>query len=166
VASSPVQGLAEAHSLFGAIPEAAREQLGAELAAIGSDVLAAQKGDVAKRTGQLEQGLQLKLFLEQLRVRVGLLDLKGGRSRLFYGRIVESGRRARTVLVERRRRVGGRLRTNRGRKVAGDVASTYSLRVQPKAPRPFVHVDRPGLRVEQRLADFWSRVTTAAGRPS
>jgi hypothetical protein len=130
-----VDGLAETYSMFGRIPDAAREQLGVEMARIGYEVLAGQKQDVAKSTGELEQGLSLKLMIDRLRVQVGLLGLTGARSRLFYGRIVERGRRAQTVLVQRRRRVGNKLRLGPGRrKRVQDIASVYSLRVPAMAP--------------------------------
>jgi hypothetical protein len=163
VETRAVDGLAEAYSLFDRIPDAARERLGAALAGIASDVLAAQQRDVAKRSGQLESGLSFEVLIDELRARVGLLGIVGKRSRLFYGRIIEAGRRAQTVLVQRRRRVAGQLRLGPGRrKRAEDIASTYSLKVRPLPPRPFVHVDRPEIRAEERLAGFWSEVVASA----
>jgi hypothetical protein len=106
VQTNQVDGLAATHSLFGNIPEAAREQLGVEIARIGYDVLAAQKADVAKRTGELESGLSLKL-IDRPAAGAGRPAQHQRRAQpLFYGRIVERGRRAQTVLVQRRRRVG------------------------------------------------------------
>jgi hypothetical protein len=167
VQGNRVDGLAETHSLFDRLPQAAREQIAVEEARIGYDVLAAQKRDVAKRSGELESGLSLQLMIEKLRVRVGLLGLSGARRNLFYGRIVESGRRAQTVLVERRRRVAGKLRLGPGRrKRAEDIATTYSLKVRPLPPRPFVRVDRPEIHAEQRLASFWSEVLANVGASS
>jgi hypothetical protein len=181
MASNRVDGLAETYSMLGRIPDAAREQIGVEMARIGYEILAEQKRDVAKKTGALQAGLSLVLQLEELRVRVGLIGTKA-RSKsalrraqqqrrapgesfgdLYYGRFVEFGRRAQTVVVERRRRVDGRLRASRGRKLSGDVAATYSMKVSAVAPRPFVHVDRPAIRAEQRLASFWSAVVSQAG---
>jgi hypothetical protein len=183
MSSNRVDGLAETYSLFGNIPQAAREQIGVEMARIGYEILAAQRSDVAKATGALEAGLSVQLQLAELRVRVGLIGIKA-RSRsalrsaqkqrrapgesygdLYYGRFVEYGRRGQTVLVQRRRRVAGQLRTqSRGsRKRAADIASTYSMKVPAMAPRPFVHVDRPEIRAESRLASFWSTVVAAAG---
>lgn len=133
--------------MLGALPEAAKDQLAVELAIIGKDVLAAQKRDVAKRTGALEQGLSIQVLVDALRVRIGLLARK---SKLFYGRIIEGGRRAQVVLAKRRVRVGGRR--------SQTVAATYSMRVSRLAPRPFIRVDRPEIRAEQRLANFWSEV--------
>jgi hypothetical protein len=162
-----VDGLAQTYSLFDAIPESARNRLAAELGLIATDVLAAQRSDVAKRTGELSAGLSEEVQIDELRARVGLLGIKGGRSKLFYGRIVEAGRRAQVVLVQRRRRGGGKLRLGPGRrKRAEDIAATYSLRVSPLPPRPFVHVDRPEIRAEERLAGFWAQVISDAGGTS
>jgi hypothetical protein len=59
-----------------------------------------------------------------------LLNLTGGSQPLFYGRIVEGGRRAQTVLVEQRRRgVSGHCGSGPGRKRAQAVATTYSMKV-------------------------------------
>jgi hypothetical protein len=164
VDTTRVDGLAATNSLFDRIPQAAREQLGVEMARIGYDVLAAQKQDVAKKTGDLETGLSLKLMIDRLRVMVGLLNLTGARSRLFYGRIVERGRRAQTVLVERRRRVSGKLRLGPGRrKRAQDIATVYAMKVPALPPRPFIYVERPEIHAEQRLANFWSTVLGNVG---
>jgi hypothetical protein len=171
-----VKGLAEAYSLFGRLPNAARDQLGVELAIIGREILAEQRQQVAKDTGALSAGLSLWLMLEQLRVRVGLIGLRGssrvspskrakGRNygNLFYGRFVEFGRRAQTVLVQRRRRVATRtsnygiLRTSRGRKVTADIVSTYSLKVKARDPHPYIKVEGAQDIAAGQLAEFWSR---------
>jgi hypothetical protein len=181
--SNQVDGLAETYSMLGRLPEAAREQVGVEMALIGYEVLRAQKRDVDKHTGALAAGLSLQLELDELRVRVGLIGMKArsksalraarksGRAPgesfgdLYYGRFVEFGRKAQTVLVERRKRVDGKLRLGPGRrKRAEDIAKTYSLRIKARAPRPFVHVDRPEIRAEQRLANFWTEVLGKSGR--
>jgi hypothetical protein len=178
---NPVTGLAETYSLLARIPDAARDQLGVEIARIGYDVLAGQRRDVAKATGALDAGLGVQLQIDQLRARIGLIGIKArstsalrrarreGRSPgesfgdLYYGRFVEYGRRAQVVLVQRRRRVGGRLRSSRGRKHAEDVGATYAMKVPAMAPRPYVHVDRPEIHAEQRLANFWGQVMANAG---
>jgi hypothetical protein len=175
VRSNQVDGLAETYALFGRIPEEAREQVGVEMARIGYEILRAQKRDVAKDTGALEAGLSLLLQLEELRVRIGLL-LGGrdaykfnGRTRKsrdggpFYGRIVELGRRAQTVLVTRglKRKVRGNGRTSKRRVIYE--GKPYSMKVKALAARPFVHRDRPEIRPEQRLAAFWSEVLSKSG---
>ncbi|RSV15193.1 hypothetical protein CA235_09665 [Sphingomonas sp. ABOLF] len=175
-----VKGLAEAHSMFGAVPAAARDQLGVELAIIARDILAAQKRDAPNETGKLEAGLQLHLQLEELRVRVGLLNLLRGRSKLFYGRIIEFGRRAQTVLVTRhlKRRVRGNGRTSkrtiqylgeskrlrrRGPNAGTPIGSAYKMRVRAMPERPFVRKERPEIDVAQRLANFWGSTIKSAG---
>jgi hypothetical protein len=161
-----VQGLAETYALFDRIPQSADEQLTRLVVDIGLDVLGAQQRDVAKRTGTLASGLSIQADPGQHRARVGLLGTTG-RSKYYYGRFVEFGRRAQTVIVQRRRRTGGKLRLNRSRrKMAEDIAATYSMHVSPLAPRPFVHVDRPEIRTEQRLAAFWGKVKAGAGANS
>lgn len=159
-----VDGLAESYALLGAIPDAAREQLAGGIETIASDVLAAQRRDVAKRTGALAAGLSLDLQIDALRARVGLLGtaarsasakrraLRQGRAvgrnygDLYYGRFVEYGRREQVVNVRR-----------------GSNGRPYRMHVSALVARPFVHVDRPEIDVEQRLADFWSGVLAKAG---
>jgi hypothetical protein len=101
-------------------------------------------------------------------VLVGLLSISGARSRnLFYGRIVERGRRAQTVLVQRRRRVGGRLpaRPRAPQARRGHREHLFAA-VREMAPRPFIYVERPEIHAEQRLASFWSQVLGNAGAGS
>lgn len=163
--SETVQNLAETYAMFGVLPDAAREQIGVELGIIGRDLLALQQVRVPKDTGSLEAGLSVAVYLDSLRVRVGLLGLKRGRSNLFYGLIVETGRRAQTVLVQRRRRVNGKLRSARGRKRSEDIATTYPMKVKARAAQPFVGVSDPDIDrvVAQRLADFWAKTFEHAG---
>lgn len=179
--SNQVEGLAQTLDMFGVIPEAARDQLAVELGIIGYEVLRAQKRDVAKDTGELEAGLALKLYLDELRVRIGLLGLrarsrsaqrraqKQGRTAprsyggLFYGVIVEKGRKAQVVNVIRGSG-GSKARSARRRSEQGLPArKPYKMRVKALAPRPYVHKDRPELRAEQRLAAFWGEVLGKTG---
>lgn len=163
---SRVDGVAAAAAMFDRIPDAAREQLAVELGIIGREIRQAQQAEAPKLTGQLSAGLSIAVAIEQLRVRIGLLGLKGGRAKLYYGRFVQFGRKAQTVLVQRRRRVDGKLRTARGRKRAEDIAATYSLRVKARAPHPYVRTaDDPLVQelVADRLAGFWSETLAKAG---
>lgn len=182
-----VNGLAEQFAFFDNLPQAAREELGVELAIIGREGLAAQKAIVAARahdTGRLEAGLSVQLLVDQLKVRMGLIGVAatsksatrhaakkgGGDPRnygdLFYGRIVYFGRRAQTVMVERRRRVNGALRQQKGRrKRASDIVSRYAMRIEARAAIPFI--DAPGPLFERdalgQLGEYWSRVLNRAG---
>lgn len=184
-----LQGLAEAFSTLDAIPQAAREQLEDLLSDIADDELAAQRAAVPTETGKLKRGLGIDELLEKLRVRVGLLGTESnsraaGNSIIdqlfanpgqrpsvprnlgdvYYGRFVELGRKAQTVLVTRGTRASGKSASTRRRQAAGlSVRRPYKMRVRAMAPRPFVHRPDAGLRSEQRIADFWSGALDRAG---
>lgn len=157
---------------FDQISDAAHAQLGVELAIIGRDLRERQQAAAPERTGALRGGLSVWLMLEQLKVRIGLLTQGRGKSNLFYGRIIEFGRKAQTVIVQRRRRVkvaigGGEqkaiLRKARGRKLAADIASTYSMKVKARAPHPFIFVPNAQEEATQRLVNFWDQTLSKAG---
>lgn len=172
---SKVTGLANAYAIFDAVPDAAREQMGIELAIIARDFLAVQRQQAPKLTGKLASGLSILLLLDELRVRIGIIASQkragtsrkakrspgGGLNDLYYGRFVALGRSAQTVTVQRRRRVGGVLRTqSRGsRKRVEDIVATYSLKVKARAPNPFIEVANADTIAASRLAAFWSKVT-------
>lgn len=171
MAGSNVQALAEVYAELGALPEAAREELGVELAIIGRDVLAQQKQLVPKRTGALEAGLGLQLVLDRLRVKIGLLNVRAGRSKLFYGRIIQFGRSAQTVLVTRHLKVLGRRGNNRkgNRRRTLRAGKPYPMKVRAMAARPFVQRDdwdAIDAAARGRLADFWANVLKRSGAGS
>ena len=169
-----IQGLADTYAMFAALPDAARDEAGVELAMIGRDVLALHQVRVPKDTGALEAGLSLAVQIDSLRARIGLLGLKGrptsktNLARLFYGIIVDKGRSAQTVIVERRRRVNGQLRSEdgRNRKRVADIVSTYALHVKAREAVEFIElsdgeIDDIAIR---RLADFWDNAMSKAER--
>lgn len=168
---SPLKGMDTLLSLFDTLPKATEQEIKVDLPKIGADVLAAQKSEVPVRTGDLWRGLSVQVLNGGWKIRVGLV---GSTSRvtgktqygLFYGRFVEFGRRGQTVKVQRRRRIKGRLRSSRGRKLAEDIVATYSMKVQPAAPRPFVYspaAEAAALTGGENLADFWDNVLARAG---
>jgi hypothetical protein len=162
--------------MFGRIGATAAEDAAELIEIIGTEVLAAQNRDVAKRSGALAAALSMRFKSEELTARIGLLiggrdaSRSNGRNRSsvaggpFYGRFVEYGRRAQTVLVTRRikrRKIRGNGRTSK-RRVLYD-GKAYSMKVKAMAPRPFVHKDRPEIRAEQRIATFWAQVLDRNG---
>lgn len=157
--------LAETFALFDALPVAAQEELGDTLRDLAHYALTLEQTDVPVDTGALKQGLAIEDMISQLRMRIGLVKTSPGRSKLFYGRIVNFGRRAKIVLVQRRRRVSGKLRTLRGRKRAEDIAAIYALHVKARAAVPFIDANRPDLDalVAERLAAFWSNALVKTG---
>jgi hypothetical protein len=165
-----LKGQAAAMALFDNLPKASDDELINVLPKMGAAVLAAQRQDVAIRTGDLWRGLSVQVLSGGHKIRVGIVGkadaASSKKSNLFYGRIVEFGRRGQVVNVQRRRRVGGRLRTTRGRKRAEDIVSTYTMKVPSAAPRPFVETPQAqaaALNAGNNLADFWVNVLNRAG---
>ncbi len=188
--AADVRGLAEAHALFNGLAPAAAHELADEIARISRDVSALQQDVVAKKTGHLRGGLVVQLLTERLQARVGLLGIAGGRrskgvlGTRYYGRFVNFGRAAQTVVVTRRlkRRVKGNGRNGTKRRVIYEgaskrlrrrgpnkgtpIGSPYKMRVRAKEAREFVHLPAAQTIAAQRLATFWSRVMPAAGASS
>lgn len=165
-----IQGLDEAILTITKLPNAARFEFQDMLGKLGRDILAIQRGRVARDTGALAAGLSSELLVDggAVRLRVGLLGTaatsRGAQRRaqrrnggtpgdprnlgdLYYGRFVEFGRHAGKVAVERRRRVNGKLRTEPGsrgrRKRIEDFVGeggSYKLPITAIKARPFVNV--------------------------
>lgn len=187
MSSDRVRGLSQAFSLFDGLPAAAAHELADLIGRVARDVSAAQQEAAPSDTGHLRGGLTTQLLTERLRARVGLLGINGGRAARaalgsrYYGRFVNFGRKAQTVLVTRRlkRRVTGNGRNGTKRRVIYEGASTqlrrrgpnrgtaigspYKMRVKAKAAREFVHLQAAQAIAAQRIADYWSRVLPAAG---
>lgn len=186
-----VRGLAEANALFDGLPPAAAHQLADEIARISRDISALQQETVPSQTGNLRGGLTVQLLTERLRARVGLNGIGGGRrskgvlGRRYYGRFVNFGRRAQTVVVTRRikkRRVSGNGRNGQGREViysgassrlrrkgpnkGTPIGSPYKLRVRERNAHEFVHLPQAQALAAERLATFWSQVLPRAGASS
>jgi hypothetical protein len=182
-----VRGLAEANALFNNLPAAAAHELADTIGRIARDVSAEQQAAVAKKTGHLRGGLVVQLLTERLQARVGLLGIAGGpRSKAvlgsrYYGRFVNFGRMAQTVLVTRRlkRRIKGNGRNGTKRRVIYEGASTrlrrrgpnkgtpigsaYKMKVRAQEAREFVRLPKAEAVAVQQIADFWSRTLPAAG---
>jgi len=129
------------------LPPAAHDEMADVMRGIGGALVRAMKADAPEKTGKLRHGIEYKLAAKALRLRIGLLSLRRKQGDLFYGRIVEFGRKAQTVTVTRRRNT-----------------APYQMRVRAMAPRPFVYKRRPDLRRElnTKLRAYWDNVLTAA----
>jgi hypothetical protein len=127
---------------------------------------------VPARTGALRSGLSKKLLRGSMRLQVGIIGKPSNR-RLFYGRIVEFGRKAQTVTV-RRLRKGGRKAwlsaigagTASARSKPDSLTSTYRMKVRGMRARPFVYTRRTALRenINKRLAAFWKGALARASQ--
>lgn len=114
---SGVKGAARTRRLLKRLPDTLRDELGRDMVRAGPQILAAARGGAPRRTGQLQQLLTWRFYARTLRLRVGLLTA-GARRGGWYGRILESGRKAQTVQVKRRTANG---------------VIAYALRVSPIA---------------------------------
>jgi hypothetical protein len=172
-------GIGRVRRMLKRLPDEFRAEMEAALKSTGQTIRAGMQAKLAattrKRTGALSSAINFKVYPKSLALRVGIIG-RAARSRstirkyrrqgksvaevrnlngLFYGRVLNFGRRAQVVLVQRRRRVEaaiglghnrGILRTERGRKVAEDIVSTYRMNVPAIAPKRFVTGLAPDLR--------------------
>jgi hypothetical protein len=161
-AAGRVQGVSGVIALIERLAPAARDELGELLNTLGGAIQQEQRALAPERTGKLKLAITWQAVVAKLQLRVGLLNKSNGDA--YYGRFVHFGRKAQTVLVQRRRRVGGNLRTLNRRKRSEDISATYSLHVRARAASPFVVMDAQTERtVDTALADFWSRALGRAG---
>lgn len=114
---SQLQGVASVRKLLKQLPAAVREEMADELEAIAPDYLAAVKANtpVAKAAhrrgyepGALRDAITAKVLRASLRLRVGLIGRRVNRE-FFYGRIIEFGRKQKTVTIKRGPRAGHQL---------------------------------------------------------
>jgi len=145
---SRIRGDKGFRKLIRQVPESARLQISALLARLGADLLRAMQADVPVRTGALRATLKAKLLRASLRLRVGLIN-KADNRRLFYGRIVEFGRKGKVVTTR-----------------PGRVKRSYKMRVREMAPRPFVFASRRELRsnFSERIRLFWDDTLAQAAQ--
>lgn len=151
-----IRGLIRVRRLLKRLPDAVSGEMIVELNVTGRQMVAAVQARTPSRTGALRTGETFKVFPKTLRLQVGLLATRSGQSKLFYGRIQDRGRRAQTVLVQRRKRVSvtlstgqtlSLLRTGRsGRKLKSDIVSTYKMKVPAMEGKRFITGRYPDLR--------------------
>ncbi len=150
-----VRGAQSVKRLLNKLPDGARNQVIVELNVSGREMLGRMQGRTPIRTGALRRGLAFKVFPKTLKLQVGLLGTKAGRSKLFYARIVDLGRKAQTVTA-RRFRSGGQRLFLRGSKFGPDV-QTYPINVRAMAGKKFVTGGMRDLRaiLQRNLKNIW-----------
>ncbi|MFZ2996282.1 hypothetical protein [Sphingobium sp.] len=174
MAKQRLRGIGRVRRLIRRLPVEMRGELIVELRVTGRRIWQAIKARTPRNTGALEGGISYRVLPTSLRLQIGLLGTPRGRARLFYGRIQDLGRREQVVLVQRRRRVAvstgsgttaAILRTSRGRKVPGDIVSTYRMKVRGMEGKRFVTGRYPDLRRELRdnLTGILARVLLKIG---
>ena len=125
----------------------------------GRKLQTAMRARAPERTGATKQGITYRVFPQSLRMRVGLLGTKAGRSKLFYAQIQDLGRKeglARRAYPAKmpkagRRKFAGKYVENAGR--------AYVVRVRAMAPKRFVTGRFPDLRrsISEEMKDIFSR---------
>lgn len=111
----------------------------------GRDIRRLIVAKVRRRTGALARGIQYRLLRKTLRLRVGLIGSPRARAKLFYGRILDLGRKAQTVKVTRRN------------------TRPYVMRVRRIAPQRFITGSYAAARsvIQRRLRGVWDRALRA-----
>ena len=132
------------------MPDDMKVEMGEQMELAGDALLNSMRADVPRKTGKLAAGLSKKVLKGSLNLKVGFIGKPINR-RLFYGRIVEFGRKAQTVNVTRRIKSGGR---------------AYQMRVRAMGARPFVYSKRTDLRrvMGELLRAYWDKVLARAAR--
>lgn len=149
---SRVRGARNISNLLKKLPQAVSDEMVVEMNVTGREIASVMRGRTPFRTGALKAGISYKVFPKSLKLKVGLLGTKAGRSSLFYGRILDLGRKAQTVQVTRRSPTG--------------TVSSYMLHVSALAPRRFVSgryvYSELRTKMTSNLRDIWDRALTRA----
>ena len=90
-----VKGAASLRRLLRRLPDASRDALGNELQAIGNRLLARAKAETPVKTGRLKAALAVRVAVKSLQLRLGLIK-KQDKRRLFYGYILDQGRKGKS----------------------------------------------------------------------
>ncbi|MBB5684294.1 hypothetical protein [Sphingobium boeckii] len=134
------------------IPASAREEFADVLELSGRDLAGVMRARVRRRTGALGRGVKWKVLRKSLKLRVGVLGSPRARGKLFYGYILNWGRKAQTAKANRRTQSGA--------------VSSYLMRVSARAgDRSITGAGSYLLPVlNKRLASVWERILGAAAR--
>lgn len=131
--------------------EGVRTEIASRMQTLGNQLLPLMQASTPTRTGALRAGLSMKFYPRSLRLRVGLIG-KPVNKRLYYARIIESGRKSKTVTVRRRTPSGGK--------------TQYALRVKAMPGRHMVYGSSKALRQQFRrnLRGLWYETLQKASR--
>lgn len=150
-----VRGAQSVKRLLNRLPDSVRNQVIVEFNVSGREMAPRMQGRAPMKTGATRRGISFKVFPKTLKLQVGLLGTKAGRSKLFYARIQDLGRKAQTVTA-RRFRAGGQRLYFRGAKF-GPSVQTYAMNVRAMAGKKFVTGGMRDLRVilQRNLKNIW-----------
>jgi hypothetical protein len=140
MARRPLRGIGRIRRIMRRLPDTMRGEIIVELHVTGRQVLNAVLAKTPRKSGTLAAGISMKVLPTSLRLQVGLLGTKAGRSKLFYGRIQDLGRRAQVVTA--RRRLGGAVPQGKD----GSATTSYQLPVRAMEGKRFITGRQPELR--------------------
>jgi len=127
---STIKGAASFRRLLRRLPDSARKELAQFLGEeVGPGLATFMRAVTPIRSGALKGAIAFKLAAKSLRLRIGVIG-KADASRLFYGHILDVGRRAQRVRVTRRNRGSGFSSKTLAKK-GGAPMSSYVLNVKP-----------------------------------
>ena len=148
---SRLRGVSNVRRLMRGMPQAVQSQIVEALDDTGRKIAPTMRRRAGRRTGNLQGGISFKVFPKTLRLQVGVLGKKA-QQRLFYGRILDKGRKGQAVKVSRRTKGGS--------------VSSYTMNVRPLRGRYFITGSYRDMRgtFTQNLNGIWDRaVADAAG---
>ncbi|WP_338468918.1 hypothetical protein V3I01_09840 [Sphingomonas sp. gentR] len=129
---SNLKGARATRSLLRRLPDASQTEIIGAFERGGPRLRAAIQARAKRKTGTLAAGVKFRIYPKTLRMQVGLLGTKRGRAKLFYGFVLDKGRKAQVVTVQRRRVGSGKV-LSRGRKRAQDIVSILCAPARPGA---------------------------------
>lgn len=151
-----LRGASKVRKLLKRLPDDVAAEMVGVLRANGPIISAYARAAAPAQTGKLRRAIDWRVRPKSLSLRVGLLTKAVARD-LFYARIIEFGRKARTVVVKRRTRGGG--------------VSAYRLRVSPIGRGTYDFLAGRAMRFAREklrpdLAKVWERaLSNAASGP-
>lgn len=139
-----VQGDRAFRKLLRNLPDAAKDELIELLEGVGDEVAALQRAETP--SSRIRGAISRRVSRASLRLRVGLIG-RPINKRLFFARILEGGRKARTVMAVRR-------------------GKRYPLNVRAMAAHPAINKPRSALRalIGRKVAAFWDGTMARAGQ--
>ncbi|MDX3908420.1 MAG: hypothetical protein QHC67_01180 [Sphingobium sp.] len=128
------------------MPDAARSEMAEVLEDGSADIQKAVLRETPRRKGALQNAIRTKVLKQTLSAKIGIIGPPAERRSVFYGRILDLGRRAQVVKAVRRAPSGK--------------VSRYLMRVRGIAAKRFISGPRTDARalIANRLRGVWDRI--------
>jgi len=141
-----VEGQEDVRKILRGLPDASRDEIVSTLEASADEIRPIMVERAPRRSGDLQSGILSRVNRQSMTARIGLIGPPKQRRSLFYGRILDLGRRAQDRWVTRRMPSGNR--------------SRYLMRISAIAPKKFVTGRFPEARatLQDKLRGVWGRI--------